>query len=114
MLEYLKKINLGNKKFKTYYLFIFFTTTITIFKFDLGNAASDAPPFSLANTDFVVAISFFIFIGVLVYFNVPRIIADLLDKRANTIRKEIDDANKLLEEAKSLLAKSEREHQNNI
>ena len=68
----------------------------------------------MANTDFVVAISFFIFIGVLVYFNVPRIIADLLDKRANTIRKEIDDANKLLEEAKSLLAKSEREHKVNI
>ena len=86
----------------------------SIFKFDLGNAASDAPPFSLANTDFVVAISFFIFIGVLVYFKVPRIIINLLDKRSNTIRQEIDDANKLLEEAKSLLANSEREHKDNI
>ena len=114
MFKFLKKINLGNKKFKVDYLFLFFTTAITIFKFDLGNAASDAPPFSLANTDFVVAISFFIFIGVLVYFKVPRIIVNLLDKRSNAIRKEIDDANKLLEEAKSLLAKSEREHKDNI
>ncbi|GIS03641.1 MAG: hypothetical protein CM15mP106_0880 [Candidatus Neomarinimicrobiota bacterium] len=68
----------------------------------------------MANTDFVVAISFFIFVGVLVYFKVPRIVVNLLDKRANTIRKEIDDANKLLEEAKSLLAKSERQHKDNI
>ncbi|MFL2803142.1 MAG: hypothetical protein ACJ0DD_10400 [Paracoccaceae bacterium] len=58
--------------------------------------------------------SFFIFIGVLVYFKVPRIIINLLDKRSNTIRQEIDDANKLLEEAKSLLANSEREHKDNI
>tara|TARA_X000000368_G_C22966246_1_gene683298 strand:- start:15 stop:635 length:621 start_codon:yes stop_codon:yes gene_type:complete len=114
MFEFFKKINLGNKRFKVNYLFLFFTALITIFSFNLAKAASDAPPFSLSNTDFVVAISFFIFVGVLVYFKVPRIIVNLLDKRANTIRKEIDDANKLLEEAKSLLAKSEREHKDNI
>ncbi len=114
MFKFFKKIEIGNKKFKTNYLFLFFIASITVFNFNLAKAASDAPPFSLANTDFVVAISFFIFIGVLVYFKVPRIIVNLLDKRANTIRKEIDDANKLLEEAKSLLAKSEREHKDNI
>ena len=114
MFKILKKINLGYKRFKINYLFLFLTTSITISNFNLAKAASDAPPFSLGNTDFVVAISFFIFIGVLVYFKVPRIIVNLLDKRANTIRKEIDDANKLLEEAKSLLAKSEREHKDNI
>ena len=70
----------------------------------------DALPIS----DFVVAISFFIFLGVLVYFKVPSIINNLLDKRANIIRQEIDDAHKLLEEAKTLLAKSEREHKDNI
>ena len=114
MFEYLKNINLINKNFKVYFIFLFFTSILTIFKFNLATAASDAPPFSLANTDFVVAISFFIFVGVLVYFKVPRIVVNLLDKRANTIRKEIDDANKLLEEAKSLLAKSERQHKDNI
>ena len=114
MFKFFKKIEIGNKKFKTNYLFLFFIASITIFNFNLAKAASDAPPFSLSNTDFVVAISFCIFIGVLVYFKVPRIIVNLLDKRANTIRKEIDDANKLLEEAKSLLAKSEREHKDNI
>ena len=76
----------------------------------IANSASDAPPFSLSNTDFVVAISFVIFIGILIYFKVPKIITGLLDKRSSSIRSEIDEANKLLEESKSLLAKSEREH----
>ena len=114
MFAYQKKINPSNKKFSICNLLLIFTVLLSCFKLNLAYAASDAPPFSLANTDFVVAISFFIFIGVLVYFKVPRIIVNLLDKRANTIRKEIDDANKLLEEAKSLLAKSEREHKDNI
>ena len=57
---------------------------------------------------------FVIFIGILIYFKVPIIIIGLLDKRSISIRSEIDEANKLLEEAKSLLAKSEREHKENI
>jgi len=81
---------------------------------DIGYAASDAPMFSMANTDFVVAIAFVIFVGVLAYFKVPRIIGNLLDKRADTIRNEIDEAHRLLEEAKTLLAKLEREHKENI
>ena len=56
----------------------------------------------------------FLFVGVLIYFKVPRIIANLLDNRAETIRSEIDEAHKLLEEAKTLLAKLEREHKENI
>ncbi len=110
----LKKINPSNKKFPTYKLFFIFSIIFPFFNLNFAIAASDAPPFSLANTDFVVAISFLIFIGVLVYFKVPRIIINLLDKRSNTIRQEIDDAHNLLEEAKSLLAKSEREHKDNI
>lgn len=114
MFVYFKNISPSHKKFKIYYLLSILTLILTSLQFNLANAASDAPPFSLANTDFVVAISFFIFMGILVYYKVPKIIINLLDKRANTIRKEIDDANKLLEDAKSLLAKSERDHQNNI
>ena len=114
MLAYQKKINPSNKKLSICNLLLIFTVLLSFFKLNLAYAASDAPPFSLANTDFVVAISFFIFLGVLVYFKVPSIINNLLDKRANIIRQEIDDAHKLLEEAKTLLAKSEREHKDNI
>ena len=113
MKTYLKKsLRLYRKKILInlfqYLFFIFLYNTNAV------NAASDAPPFSLKNTDFVVAIAFFIFIGVLIYFKVPKIIINLLDKRANTIRGEIEEASRLLEDAKSILAKSEREHKNNI
>ena len=90
------------------------STLISLFCFNPCFAASDAPMFSLANTDFVVAIAFVIFVGVLIYLKVPRVIANLLDNRAETIRSEIDEAHKLLEEAKTLLAKLEREHKENI
>ena len=90
------------------------STSVSLFCFNPCFAASDAPMFSLANTDFVVAIAFVIFVGVLIYFKVPRLIANLLDNRAETIRSEIDEAHKLLEEAKTLLAKLEREHKENI
>jgi F-type H+-transporting ATPase subunit b len=87
---------------------------LVLFQVEVAHAASDAPMFSLANTDFVVAIAFALFIGVLIYFKVPKIIGDLLDKRAASIKGEIDEAHRLLEEAKSLLAKLEREHKENI
>ena len=90
------------------------STLVSLLCFNPCFAASDAPMFSLANTDFVVAIAFVIFVGVLIYFKVPRVIANLLDNRAETIRSEIDEAHKLLEEAKTLLAKLEREHKENI
>ena len=87
---------------------------LVLFQVEVAHAASDAPMFSLANTDFVVAIAFALFIGVLIYFRVPKIIGELLDKRAASIKGEIDEAHRLLEEAKSLLAKLEREHKENI
>ena len=90
------------------------STLVSLLCFNPCFAASDAPMFSLANTDFVVAIAFVIFVGVLIYFKVPKVIAKLLDNRAETIRSEIDEAHKLLEEAKTLLAKLEREHKENI
>lgn len=70
--------------------------------------AAKGPFFSLANTDFVVLIAFVIFIGVLVYFKVPGMIAGMLDKRAQEISSEIDEARKLQEDAKKLLADFER------
>jgi len=71
-------------------------------------AASDKPFFSLANTDFIVTISFLLFIGVLMYFNVPGMVTGLLDQRADRIKSELDEARRLREEAQSLLASYER------
>ena len=75
--------------------------------------ASSAGMFSLNNTDFVVLISFFVFVGILIYFGVPGIIAKFLDKRAEDIGSEINDANKILEDAKTLLSSLEEEHKKN-
>ncbi|MFT6530713.1 MAG: F-type H+-transporting ATPase subunit b [Limimaricola cinnabarinus] len=70
--------------------------------------AATGPFFSLGNTDFVVLLAFLLFVGVLLYFRVPREVGKLLDKRADGIRAELDDARGLREEAQSLLASFER------
>src|SRR6056297_4125425 len=71
-------------------------------------AAGDKPFFSLANTDFVVSIAFLVFIGILLYFKVPALVGGMLDKRADSIKSELDEAKALREEAQSLLASYER------
>lgn len=71
-------------------------------------AAEGKPFFSLANTDFVVLIAFLLFIGVLFYFKVPGLVGGMLDKRAEGIRSELDEARKIREEAQALLASYER------
>ncbi|MDP5335066.1 MAG: F0F1 ATP synthase subunit B [Paracoccaceae bacterium] len=70
--------------------------------------AAGGPFFSLKNTDFVVLLAFLLFIGVLYYFKVPGLIGGLLDKRADTIRGELEEARALREEAQTLLASYER------
>lgn len=71
-------------------------------------AAGGKPFFSLANTDFVVTLAFLIFVGVLLYFKVPGLVGGMLDKRADSIKAELDEAKALREEAQSLLATYER------
>ena len=71
-------------------------------------AAPGAPFLSLWNSDFVVLIAFLVFVGTLVYLGVPRIINNLLDKLADTIRSELDEAKALREEAQTVLASYER------
>ncbi|SPH16651.1 ATP synthase subunit b [Defluviimonas aquaemixtae] len=83
--------------------------------FLLGLAATPAmaatgPFFSLRNTDFVVTISFLLFVGVLVYLKVPTLLAGLLDKRAAGIKADLDEARALHDEARSILASYERKH----
>jgi F-type H+-transporting ATPase subunit b len=71
--------------------------------------AAEGAFFSLANTDFVVLIAFLIFIGVLVYYKVPNLLAGKLDERAERIKSELDEARAIREEAQSLLASFERQ-----
>lgn len=63
---------------------------------------------SLFNTDFVVLIGFLLFIAILFYFNVPSMLGGMLDKRAEGIKSELDEARALREEAQTLLASYER------
>ena len=70
--------------------------------------AASGPFLSLKNTDFIVLISFLLFVGVLVYFKVPGMLTGLLDKRAAQIRADLDEARALREEAQKLLATYER------
>ncbi len=73
--------------------------------------AAKGPFLSLANTDFIVLIAFILFIGVLVYFKVPSMLTGMLDKRAEGIQAELDEARALREEAQTLLASYERKQQ---
>lgn len=71
-------------------------------------AAGDKPFFSLKNTDFVVLLGLIVFVAILVYFKVPGMIGGMLDKRAEGIQSELDEARALRDEAQSLLASYER------
>tara|TARA_B100000029_G_scaffold353235_1_gene345849 strand:- start:11 stop:508 length:498 start_codon:yes stop_codon:yes gene_type:complete len=53
---------------------------------------------------FWVAISFFIFCGVLVYLKIPQKVNQSLISQINEIKKELDEAEKLKVEAKNLLS----------
>ena len=53
---------------------------------------------------FWVAISFFIFLGVLVYLKVPQKVNSSLADEINKIKKELNEAEKLKAEAKNLLS----------
>jgi F-type H+-transporting ATPase subunit b len=54
--------------------------------------------------EFWVAVSFFIFIGVLVYLGIHKKVASALDARALLISKDLEEARRLREEAETLLA----------
>ena len=57
---------------------------------------------------FWALLSLIIFFGLLIYLKVPRVVTAGLDKRADTIRGELDQARKLREEAEALLADYKR------
>ena len=57
---------------------------------------------------FWVAVSFFIFIGGLVYLKIPQKVSNILSNQILDIKKEIDESEKLRSEAKTLLANSQK------
>ncbi len=86
-------------------------TVVSVMALSSGPAlAAKGPFFSFANTDFVVLLSFIIFLGVLAYFKVPGMLSKMLDDRSSGIQSELDEARALREEAQTLLASYERKH----
>ncbi|MFQ5534063.1 MAG: F0F1 ATP synthase subunit B [Sphingomonadales bacterium] len=62
----------------------------------------------LHHPTFWVAVAFAIFVGLLVWKKVPALIGAALDKRADDIRNQLEEARRLREEAQALLAGYER------
>jgi len=58
----------------------------------------------LSEPEFWVAVSFFLFLGVIAYFGVHKKIAAVLDARAALIEKELAEARRLRDEAAKVLA----------
>ena len=57
---------------------------------------------------FWVMISFFAFLGLLIYFKIPQKIKTTLEDNINNIKNQIDEANKLKEDAKNILTEHEK------
>ena len=58
----------------------------------------------IINATFWVAVSFFIFCGVLIYLKIPQKINNSLTNKIDEIKKELEEAEKLKKEAKDLLS----------
>jgi F-type H+-transporting ATPase subunit b len=58
----------------------------------------------LEEPEFWVAVGFAIFVGILVYVGVPKMLTSALDARGKRVQAELDEARRLKEEAQTLLA----------
>ena len=61
---------------------------------------------------FWVMVSFFAFIGLLIYFKIPQKIKSTLDDNIDNIKNQIDEADKLKEDAKNILIEHEKKISN--
>ena len=66
----------------------------------------------ILDATFWVTISFFIFLGILIYFKIPQKIKGSLEQNILNIKNEIAEAEKLKEDAKNILAEHERKISN--
>jgi len=64
-----------------------------------------------SNVTFWVFVSLVMFFALLIYMKVPAMVTGMLDERAENIRKEIEEAAALREEAQKLLAEYQRKQQ---
>ena len=62
----------------------------------------------IIDATFWVAISFLIFIVLLIYFKIPSKVKNILDENINQIKKQVEESEKLKEEAKRQLAEYEK------
>jgi F-type H+-transporting ATPase subunit b len=65
----------------------------------------------LAEAETWVAVAFVIFVGVLIYYGVHKLVVGALDQRSVRIRGELDEARRLKDEAAALLAEYRRKQQ---
>ena len=61
---------------------------------------------------FWVTISFFIFLGILIYLKIPQKVKQILEKNISNIRNQINEAEKLKEDAKNILIEHEKKISN--
>ncbi len=66
----------------------------------------------MIDATFWVAVSFVIFLGLLLYFNIPDKIKNVLHESIERIKNQIDEAEKLKDEANDLLSESEKKLSN--
>ena len=62
----------------------------------------------IIDATFWVTISFFIFLGILIYFKIPKKVKDNLDQNILNIENQIIEAEKLKEDAKNILIEHEK------
>ena len=61
---------------------------------------------------FWVTVSFFIFLGVLIYFKIPQRVKAVLETNISNIKNQINEAEKLKEDAKNILTEHEKKISN--
>ena len=61
---------------------------------------------------FWVTVSFFIFMGILIYFKIPQKVKEILEQNILSIKNQIDEAEKLKEDAKNILTEHEKKISN--
>ena len=66
----------------------------------------------IMDATFWVTISFFIFFGILIYFKIPQKIKETLEQNILDIKNQINEAEKLKEDAKNILTEHEKKISN--
>ena len=62
----------------------------------------------MIDATFWVAVSFFAFVALLIYFKIPQKVTNVLIESINNIKNEVEDAEKLKEEANNILSDYEK------